>query len=87
MADVIKIAKERRARLVAEIAKLDSFIRMAEVLVKYDQDVNHGLVMNADPSAATALLVDRDRDAEILQQGKISRDAETASHEILVKWP
>jgi transcriptional regulator with XRE-family HTH domain len=78
MADVIRIAKERRARLVAEIAKLDSFIRMAEVLVKYDQDLNHGLAMDADPTAATTFLVKRDGDAEIFHQGKNSSDAVSA---------
>ena len=35
MTDVVEIAKERRAGLAAEIAKLDEFIRMAEMLVKY----------------------------------------------------
>jgi hypothetical protein len=35
MADVIALAKERRARLAAEVSKLDDFIQMAELLVKY----------------------------------------------------
>jgi hypothetical protein len=35
MTDVIALAKERRARLAAEIAKLDEFIHMADMLVKY----------------------------------------------------
>ncbi|MCH8166948.1 MAG: hypothetical protein IID49_02230 [Proteobacteria bacterium] len=35
MTDVIALAKERRARLAAEISKLDDFMRMAELLVKY----------------------------------------------------
>jgi hypothetical protein len=34
MTDVIEIAKERRAKLVAEIAKLDDFVGMAEKLVQ-----------------------------------------------------
>jgi len=34
MTDVVEIAKERQARLAAEIGKLDDFIRMAEALVK-----------------------------------------------------
>jgi hypothetical protein len=34
MTDVVEIAKERQARLATEIAKLDDFIRMAEMLVK-----------------------------------------------------
>ena len=35
MTDIVEIAKERRVRLVAEIAKLDDFVHMAEMLVKY----------------------------------------------------
>ncbi len=35
MTDVVEIAKEHRATLAAEIAKLDDFIRMAEALVKH----------------------------------------------------
>ena len=34
MTDVVEIAKERQARLAAEIGKLEGFIRMAEELVK-----------------------------------------------------
>ncbi|MEE8439722.1 MAG: hypothetical protein V3S07_09040 [Micropepsaceae bacterium] len=34
MTDVVEIAKERQARLAAEIGKLDDFIRMAEALLK-----------------------------------------------------
>jgi hypothetical protein len=37
MADVIKIAKERRVVLAAELGKLDDFIRMAEALVEWSQ--------------------------------------------------
>ncbi len=37
MTDVVEIAKERQARLAAEIAKLDDFIRMAEALVENSQ--------------------------------------------------
>ena len=36
MTDVVKIAKECRATLAAEIDKLDEFLRMAEKLKKYD---------------------------------------------------
>ncbi len=34
MTDVVEIAKERRARLAAEIGKLDDFVCMAEKLVE-----------------------------------------------------
>ncbi|HSF96280.1 MAG TPA: helix-turn-helix transcriptional regulator [Thermohalobaculum sp.] len=33
MNDVVELAKQRRARIVAEIARLDRFMRMAEVLM------------------------------------------------------
>ncbi len=35
MADVVEIAKKRRAMLAAEIGTLDDFVCMAEKLVKY----------------------------------------------------
>lgn len=35
MTDVVKIAKECRETLVAEIAKLDDFLAMAEKLMKF----------------------------------------------------
>ncbi len=37
MTDVVEIAKERQARLAAEIGKLDDFIRMAEALLKHSR--------------------------------------------------
>ena len=37
MADVLRIAHERRAELRAEIAKLDEFIRMGEALIRYSR--------------------------------------------------
>ena len=33
--DVVALAKERRARLTAEIGKLDNFIHMAAALLKH----------------------------------------------------
>ncbi len=36
MTDVVEIAKERQATLAAEFAKLDDFVHMAEMLVKYN---------------------------------------------------
>ncbi len=35
MTDVVEMAKERQARLTAEIGRLDNFIRMAEALLKH----------------------------------------------------
>jgi hypothetical protein len=37
MTDVVKIAKKCRAKLVAEIAKLDEFIGMADKLIEYER--------------------------------------------------
>jgi hypothetical protein len=37
MTDVVTIAKERRADLASEIARIDDFIRMAEALVEWSQ--------------------------------------------------
>ena len=36
MTDVVEIAKERREKVAAEVAKLDAFIRIAEALLKYN---------------------------------------------------
>ena len=35
MTDVLRIAKERRARLFAETVRLDEFLRSAETLLQY----------------------------------------------------
>ena len=37
MTDVVEIAKERQAKLAAEIGKLDNFISMAEALLKHSR--------------------------------------------------
>ena len=37
MTDVVEIARERQARLTAEIGRLDDFIRMAEALLNHSQ--------------------------------------------------
>ncbi len=39
MTDVLKIALDRRAELHEEVAKLDEFIRMAEVLIRTSQQL------------------------------------------------
>ena len=48
MTDVVEIAKACRARLAAELAKLDNFIRMAEALVQNGRGLGRGPVMAAD---------------------------------------
>ncbi len=52
MADVIKIAKERRVVLAAELGKLDDFIRMAEALVEWSQSKADRVADIATESAA-----------------------------------
>lgn len=52
MADILRIAKERRGALAAEIAKLDEFIRMAGVLEQGRQSQIPAL---PSPAAKTAL--------------------------------
>jgi DNA-binding transcriptional regulator YiaG len=38
MTDIVELAKERRARLLAEMAKLEDFIQMAEMLMNAGED-------------------------------------------------
>ncbi len=52
MTDVVEIAKERQARLAAEIAKLDDFIRMAEALVENSQSKSNKASDTEDEMAA-----------------------------------
>ncbi len=52
MTDVVEIAKERQARLAAEIGKLDDFIRMAEALVKQSLSKSNKASDTEDEKAA-----------------------------------
>jgi len=52
MTDVVEIAKERQARLAAEMAKLDDFIRMAEALLKYSLSTSNKASETEDEKAA-----------------------------------
>ena len=54
MTDVVKIAKECRKTLVAEITKLDEFLAMADKLMKYNQ-LESGKASEADDEEATEL--------------------------------
>jgi hypothetical protein len=54
MTDVVKIAKECRKTLTAEIAKLDKFLAMAEKLMKYNQ-LESGKASEADDEEVTEL--------------------------------
>lgn len=48
MTDVLELARERRRRLAAEIKKLDEFIQMAEMLVKYNPEKTGRLAQRDD---------------------------------------
>ncbi len=52
MTDVVEIAKERQARLAAEIGRLDDFIRMAEALVENSQSKSNKASDTEDEMAA-----------------------------------
>jgi transcriptional regulator with XRE-family HTH domain len=79
MTDVVEIAKERRAKLKAEVAKLDEFIRMAEKLVKFSQGLNRGPVMGADSAVPKGRLADRDHDADFIRKDVKARDSGTVT--------
>lgn len=61
MTDVVKIAKERRGLLQAEIARLDGFINIAEALVKYERELKRGEANEPEPAAPIALLSELSR--------------------------
>ncbi len=52
MTDVVEIAKERQARLAAEFAKLDDFIRVAEALMNPSQSKSSKASDTEDEKAA-----------------------------------
>ncbi len=52
MTDVVEIAKECQARLAAEFAKLDDFIRMAEALMNPSQSKSNKASDTEDEKAA-----------------------------------
>jgi len=52
MTDVVEMAKERQARLTAEISKLDTFLRMAEALLKQSQSKSSKASDTEDEKAA-----------------------------------
>lgn len=55
MPDAVEIAQQRKARIAAEIAKLDNFIGMAEALVRQsDADARPGLATPERKSSPAA---------------------------------
>jgi len=51
MSDIVELAKERRTRLVAEMARLDDFIRVAEALLNPGEDGDETLFGDAGSGA------------------------------------
>lgn len=64
MTDVVEIARSRRARLAAEIARLDDFIHMAELLRRYGDDPSHGTGGEADEAGLILPLADSEADGD-----------------------
>ncbi len=52
MTDVVEMAKERQARLTAEIGEWDNFLRMAEALLKHSQSKSSKASDTEDEKAA-----------------------------------
>jgi transcriptional regulator with XRE-family HTH domain len=79
MTDVVEIARECRAKLAAEIARLDDFIRMSEALVKSDQVLDSGPAMEADSTVPRVHLADRGHDADSIREDAKARAGSTAT--------
>ena len=63
MTDVVTIAKERRQRLQVEIARLDDFIHMAGVLLRYGKELERSEAKESEPAAPVVLLNELDLSA------------------------
>jgi hypothetical protein len=72
MIDVVEIAKERQARLTAEIGRLDNFIRMAEELLKHSRLESSKASATEDENAAGG------NGAETEREGLSARKLKTA---------
>jgi transcriptional regulator with XRE-family HTH domain len=66
MTDVVGLAKARRADLVSEIARIDDFIRMAEVLMKYSDRLGCDPVAGTNGSVPATHLADRGDDGNFI---------------------
>lgn len=60
MTDIVKIAKARRARLAAEVYRLENFIRMADVLKKFAENPMNGVAFGPARPDFKAMAVDHD---------------------------
>lgn len=79
MTDIIKIATERRKMLAAEIAKLDDFVRMAQMLMEHDRGQNPLIdTMDTDDPAPSVRMADHSYDTDyILEDTEARGGAET----------
>ena len=68
MTDLVEIARERQARLTAEIGKLDDFIRMAEALLNHSQSTSSKASATEDEKAAGG------KDAEVEREDLSARE-------------
>ena len=68
MIDVIEVAAERRVMLAAELAKLDSFIRMARALVKHSQGLGRDPLLDSENPAPRALPADRGIETDFIRE-------------------
>lgn len=75
MADVVEIARSRRARLAAEIARLDDFIRMAEMLLRYADGPGGGFGEPAADGAPEPLPATEPEARAGAAQGKVAGGA------------
>ncbi len=82
MIDVVEIAKERQARLATEIAKLDDFIRMVEMLVKYHPSKSNKASGTEDEKAAESTVPATVRPYSAAADGK---DAEAEREDLSVR--
>lgn len=78
MTDVVEIARSRRSKLAAEIARLDEFVRMAEMLLKYGNGPGTGREDDGDGSRPLVHLFDLDADSEVASSPATAGEAGAA---------
>ncbi len=84
MTDVVEIARERQARLTAEIGRLDDFIRMAEALAKNSPAKSSKVSDTEDEKAAGGNGAEAEREnlsARELKAAKLVRKSRTIHNE------
>lgn len=77
--DITEIAKDCRVTLVAEIARIDDFLRMAEALKQYSLGLYPGLAAAADDAAPALIPADHGSDATLIAEDVTSRDSDAVT--------